>query len=581
MQGEDHGSTTADGGSPTVRTEPGGRGSCSRTTAARHRRPAGSRRGGTRRGERLLVLSGAGLMAAGLALGMVGSQAGASSVAPEILTQPSASTVALGGSVTDTATAAVIAGVDSGIPSDGTVQFDTCGPFPTKPPLGECTIGATTATSSPGVAPLGTPLSFSANGADTSFVATSTPYTPTQTGVYCFGFIWSPPIPVAVHAHTPTNTTTTSVTDECFTVQIAVPTPNPVSSDSITASPSASTITLGSTDTDVAVVTGTGGGTPTGSVTFTVCGPFGQATACTSGSTGASDVGSAVLGSGSSASGSGSSLAGSGSSQAQVAHAASTTPTSATATSAPFAPAATGTYCFLAAYGGNGTYQAASDSTPATQCFDVVAAATKPAGSPSTVDPGFTTALLTSPTLTVGATARDSAILTGSAGAPTGSVTFRDCREAVAGTPCSGGSTLAAVSTPTSSSAGRAVYDLPAADALAPTAPGSWCFSASYSGDATYSAMAVETNPAAECFTVAAAPVAPATAATGSTVPPVIAAANGAAIVGATVVHTGQWWAGSLPYVLVATGFGMVLLAMGERRHRARRLAVVRAGAKG
>jgi hypothetical protein len=151
----------------------------------------------------------------------------------------------------------------------------------------------------------------------------------------------------------------------------------------------------------------------------------------------------------------------------------------------------------------------------------------------------------------------------------------------VAGTPCSGGSTLAAVSTPTSSSAGRAVYDLPAADALAPTAPGSWCFSASYSGDATYSAMAVETNPAAECFTVAAAPVAPATAATGSTVPPVIAAANGAAIVGATVVHTGQWWAGSLPYVLVATGFGMVLLAMGQRRHRARRLAVVRPGATG
>ncbi len=582
MQGDDHDSTAAGGGLTTLRTRPGVHGRRARATGGRHRRPAGSRRGATQGWERLLALSGAGLMAAGLALGLVGSQAGASPVEPTILTQPSASTVALGSGVTDTATTPVVPGVNSGASSDGAVQFATCGPFPmtTPPPLGECTFGSTAATSSPGLAPLGTPLSLSADQAGTSFVATSSPFTPTQAGVYCFGLIWVPPIVGGVRPHTPTNTTTTSVTDECFTAQSAVPTPNPVSSDSITASPSASTITLGSTDTDVAVVTGTGGGTPAGSVTFTACGPFGQATACTAGSTGASDIGSVVLGTGSAASGSGSSSAGSGSSQAQVGHAASTTPTSATATSAPFAPAATGTYCFLAAYGGNGAYQAASDSTPATQCFEVVAASTKPAGSPSTVDPGFTTALLTAPTLTVGATALDSAVLTGPDGTPTGSVTFSDCREAVVGTPCSGGSTLATVSTPASSSAGRAVYDLPAGDALQPATPGAWCFSASYSGDATYSAMAAETNPAAECFTVVATPVAPATAATGSTALPVIAAANGTAITGATVVHTGQWWAGGAPYVLVVTGLGMVLLALGGRRHRIRRLAVARPGTR-
>jgi hypothetical protein len=72
-------------------------------------------------------------------------------------------------------------------------------------------------------------------------------------------------------------------------------------------------------------VTGTGGVTPTGSVTFYVCGPT-LGHACTTAGTNLGSV--TVSGSGNTA----------------------------TATSPAFTPPATGTYCFLGVYSGDGNY---------------------------------------------------------------------------------------------------------------------------------------------------------------------------------------------------------------------------------
>ena len=98
-------------------------------------------------------------------------QAGAIVSAPIITTQASVTSIALGGSVTDTAT---LAGFDSGEPGQnpaavvGTVQFYLCGPDLVAT---EC--------ATDGIA-VGTPVTVN------SGLATSIPYTPTSAGFYCF-----------------------------------------------------------------------------------------------------------------------------------------------------------------------------------------------------------------------------------------------------------------------------------------------------------------------------------------------------------------------------------------------------------
>ncbi len=483
--------------------------------------------------ERAALLAGAGLVASGLVLAVLGSQAGAAG-GPIITTHPSASTVTLGQSVTDAATLTV-PGFASGLPPVP-LQFYTCGPFPSAPALGECTTSGPG--TSVGLAALGAPVLMQDNSGGTALLATSPSFTPVQAGVYCFGSALAFQPELRSHNDNPA---TPAAADECFTVE-GVAVPRSVASDSMTASPSSPSITLGASDTDVAHVTGTGAGAPTGTVAFTVCGPTAGAVACTGDASDAQDLGSSTVRSGQGGAGTGS---------VRTAHAAPSA--SVTVSSAPFTPSAAGTYCFFAAYGGDAFYAPASASSPSTQCFVVAKAAlaTKP-GSP--IDPGFTTTLLTPSTVAVGSTARDSAVLTGTSGAPTGTVTFTACRETATGTPCTGGATLATLTAPTTSGAGRSVYDLPATDGLRPSSPGTWCFSASYGGDGTYAAMAAESDPAAECFAVTAAAT------------PVTAAASGGAgtaIAGATTAHTGAWWAGGAPYVLVATGAGVLLLALG------------------
>jgi hypothetical protein len=120
-------------------------------------------------------------------------------------------------------------------------------------------------------------------------------------------------------------------------VPMAVP---PASTASAPASPS---ILLGRADSDALTVTGSvTGGSPSGTVSFHVCGPLPSASGCP---TGGSAVGSSVT----------------------------VTPgraNTSSATSPLFTPTATGTYCFRADYSGDSNYLASSDASP-TECFGV------------------------------------------------------------------------------------------------------------------------------------------------------------------------------------------------------------------
>jgi len=500
------------------------------------------------------VATGAALLAAGAVTAVTSSVAGATPtnptqtgvVAVPVVTNPSSPSIPVGQSVTDHATVTVTTANQSEV-DGGSVQFTTCGPLTGEPPTGACGTGT-------GASDLGGPVNLTAPSTAGVEVATSTSFSPTQPGLYCFGtqIIQAPGAVTAIRrAYTSTNTTTTAVDDECFTVTSGVPTPHPttqLTTATVVTAPSAPSITLGSSDTDTATVS-TSGAVPTGSVSFTVCGPTSLASSCTTGAGDATALGSVSL------------------SPAPSAGA-----DAAAATSPVFTPPSTGTYCFVADYSGDSTVAAASDGSPPSECFTVTAAAR--------VTPGFTTTLLTGSSLSLGAAARDSATVSGGHGTPTGAVTFTICQETTGTTPCGGGTTVATVAsatTTTATTATTATYDLPAGDAARPSSAGTWCFSASYDGNRTYAPMAVETDPKAECFAV----VAPSVAATSGKAPVVattlpVTAASGGAIAGATTVHTGMWWAGSTPWVAGTVTGGLVLLGLGRHRRSQRRLALAR-----
>ena len=102
-------------------------------------------------------------------------------------------------------------------------------------------------------------------------------------------------------------------------------------------------LTLNQSDTDVATVTGNaGGGSPTGSMTYYVCGPTSNPTPCTSM---ANEVGGTV-------------------SLSPGAH------NTATATSASFTPNAVGYWCFASYYSGDSNYNTSSDAT-VDECVNV------------------------------------------------------------------------------------------------------------------------------------------------------------------------------------------------------------------
>ena len=143
---------------------------------------------------------------------------------------------------------------------------------------------------------------------------------------------------------------------------------------------------FGTSNTDLVTVTGTGTITPTGTVTFYVCGPFTTPTACTTAGT---KVGT-------------SSLTGSGG--------------TVSATSPAYTATATGIYCFLGAYSGDGNYGTASDSSTTRECFTV------------TLATPVVTTTPTNPSITLGGSNTDGVTVTGVGGVtPTGTVTFYVC----------------------------------------------------------------------------------------------------------------------------------------------------------
>jgi hypothetical protein len=227
-----------------------------------------------------------------------------------VATTPGSSSIVRGSTESDTAT---VTG-EGGITPGGDVHFYVC-PGDAAP----CT------PSSFGAVDLG---SSSLAGSGGIAIALSAAFSPSAPGIYCFDGVY------LGDGHYGSESDG-STTDECFTV---VP-----SSPTVTTSPTQASIVLGESDSNTATVTGVGGVTPGGDVHFYVC--PGHAASCTPNSSGGVvDLGSSLL-------------AGSGG--------------TATARSAAYTPPATGSYCFLAVYGGDNNYASASDGSTADECFNV------------------------------------------------------------------------------------------------------------------------------------------------------------------------------------------------------------------
>jgi hypothetical protein len=230
------------------------------------------------------------------------------------LTQAGGGVVTAGDSVTDQISVTGPAG-----PGQGTVDFFLCGPTPSA---ANCTTGGIQ---------LGDNVAL-VNGTATSsafnVIATTVP------GVYCWRGEYTPAAGFRYEPGSHTNTTT-----ECFRVKQASRTET-TSNPNIT-QPGGGEVFAGAGVTDSVTVAGDFG-TPTGTVSFVVCGPDPAATACTTGGTA---VGGPV------------------------------TLTNGTATSSAFTVdvnTAVGVYCWRAEYSGNTVYLSSSHTNTTTECFEVV-----------------------------------------------------------------------------------------------------------------------------------------------------------------------------------------------------------------
>jgi hypothetical protein len=112
--------------------------------------------------------------------------------------------IVLGGSVTDTAT--VTGNTTGGVPT-GTVTFFECGPTASPAP---CSSGTQ----------VGTPMTLGSPNRDTSS-ATSTAFTPTAAGTYCFAAVYSPN-GIANYTTSNDNVSGPVQAGECFVVTVVV-----------------------------------------------------------------------------------------------------------------------------------------------------------------------------------------------------------------------------------------------------------------------------------------------------------------------------------------------------------------------
>jgi hypothetical protein len=374
-------------------------------------------------------------------------------------TTVSSGTVTLGpsGSVTDTVT---VPGNSVGGSPSGSVVFYVCQI-------------ATTQTLTPGPCAPGTPEDTQGltAGAGNTSTATSVAFDPTAAGTWCFSAVYGGD---SNYTGSADNTSPANAdSNECVLVTQAASASNTtVSSGTVVLGPSGSV-------TDAVTVTGnTVGGAPTGSVVFYVC----------------QTASSQTLTSGACAPGT-----------PEDTQALTTNPGDTSgATSVAFTPTAAGTWCFSAVYGGDSNYTGSADNTTAgnldaAECVLVGQAASTTA---TTVSTG-TVVLGPSGTVT------DAVTVTGNAtgGAPGGHVVFYACHESSSQTLAAG--TCAASGSPvdTEGLAASGVNQSSATSgAFTPTAAGTWCFGAAYSGDSNYTSSQDNTNAgnadANECLLV-------------------------------------------------------------------------------
>ena len=374
----------------------------------------------------------------------------------------SAAQVALGpsGTVTDTVT---VQGTVAGGDPTGTVDFFACQTD-------------TSQTYNPGPCPnAGSPVdseSLLGGVGDTSSAQSAT-FTPSAAGTWCFSTVYGGD---ANYTASSDNTYNGNVdANECVLVTTA-----PAGA---TSQISSATITLGPTGTVTDLVTVSGnaaGGSPTGQVTFYVC-QISNTQTLTTGPCPA---------------------VGNGQATETLLAAPSDT---ATATSPSFTPTSAGTWCFSATYAGDSNYGSTSDNTTngnldSNECVLVGKAST-------------TTTTQTSGNVTFGpsGTATDTVTVTGNSvgGSPSGTVSFYACQTGSTGTQTDG--PCAASGTPQSSvalSAEPSDQATTTSTVFTPTAPGTWCFSAVYNGDANYQSSSDNTDnsnlDANECLFVGA-----------------------------------------------------------------------------
>jgi hypothetical protein len=354
---------------------------------------------------------------------------------PTIKSAVGSASVSVGSTVSDTVT--VTGKAKYGAPT-GTVTINACGPTSSATPCTAPNPGSSTVSLSPGTKNHSTAI------AD---------LTPTSAGWYCFlddynGDTHYRPV------------SDNNAKTECFDASGSSTGPITPTLKSVFSS---SSIPLGSTDMDTATVTGNAaGGSPTGTVTFSACGPTTSATPCTS-----PNAGSAT---------------------ADVSQGPNDTSTA----GATLVPNTTGWYCFLDQYSGDGNYNAVSDNNAATECVDVT-------GSSSHPTTPTLKSVLSSSSVPFGSSAVDTATVTGSAadGSPTGTLTFSACGPTAAAAACTSPNVGPNTEEVSPESGDRAVASV----TINPGAPGWYCFLDQYSGDGNYNAV-TDNDTATECLDV-------------------------------------------------------------------------------
>ena len=246
----------------------------------------------------------------------------------------------------------------------------------------------------------------------------------------------------------------------------------------------------GSVSDSVTVSGNTTGGSPTGNVTFYTCGP--NAASPSSCSASSSDL----LGS-------------------QTVRLTKGTSPDSSASTTPFTPTTTGTWCFGASYVGDSNYSGSTDNTTgggvAAECVTVTQA-----------NSGSVTTASGSGVLGASGNISDSVTVSGNTtgGSPTGNVTFYTCGpNAASPSSCSASSSDLLGSQIVSLTKGTSPDSSASTTSFTPNTTGTWCFGASYVGDSNYSGSTDNTTGggvAAECVTVTQANSGSVTTASGS-----------------------------------------------------------------